>query len=224
MTWRFWSRTKLTKFERGEKRASVSYASVLVSRRTASAGLRAEVVDVQVAIERNQQMAAVGREAVLHDSRIRRGALPLAPRFFFRRQRAVRAGERARIHQQAIARLRARRMPTGRSDPCRRRGRAGRRPACHRARSSRRAELGPERSGAANRRSSVSFSGLRGCRGLPVVRALTATNAAPSRGKYTARRKGARGAVCYTADSNSFGEFRDGSTILATGSRLPRAH
>ena len=36
--------------------------------------------------------------------RKRRGALPLAPRFFFGRQRSVRAGERARIHQQAMRR------------------------------------------------------------------------------------------------------------------------
>ena len=56
-----------------------------VSRRTASAGLRAKVVHVQIAVERDQQVTAVGREAVFDDAGVAprcagvRGALPLRP-------------------------------------------------------------------------------------------------------------------------------------------------
>ena len=67
-------------------------------------GFAREIVDVEVAIQRNQQLVAVRREAVFHDAGVGRGALALAPRLLFRRQGAVGAGERARIDQQAMAR------------------------------------------------------------------------------------------------------------------------
>jgi hypothetical protein len=80
---------------------------VRVGTREAAHGLgrlAGEVVDVQIAVERDEQVAIVGREAVLDDSRIRRSALPFAASFLFHGQRAVGAGQRAGVDEQPVAR------------------------------------------------------------------------------------------------------------------------
>jgi hypothetical protein len=65
-------------------------------------GLRREVIHVEIAVQRDQQVAAVGREAVLDDAGIGRGALPFPARFLLGGQRLVRAGQGARVDQAAM--------------------------------------------------------------------------------------------------------------------------
>ncbi len=66
------------------------------------AGGPAERVVIEIAAEREQQRLGVRRPLVLDDATQRRDALPLAPRLFLGRQRALGRDQRARIHQQPV--------------------------------------------------------------------------------------------------------------------------
>src|SRR5690606_31664244 len=64
-------------------------------------GLRVQIVQIQIAAERNEQALAVAGELVLDDAAQRSRALPFAPGFLFGRQLLVIADQLSRIDQHA---------------------------------------------------------------------------------------------------------------------------
>ena len=118
ITHRLRSRTKLTKPPFGEIFGSVAKPSPLVSLRTAALpGLR-QVVQVQLAAEREQQRLAVRRPLVVDDAAERGDALALAARLLFVAEHFRRPAGCVGVDQHARSGRWRCRSPTGRGGSC----------------------------------------------------------------------------------------------------------